>query len=207
MNESTLVIAFIAFVFLLLIVAVVLRKISVRDVLDNPLSPQLGSRPAQKGAFSTPKRERNFKGIPSRENKTSNFDKETMYKITRAISIIGIIMLMAPLPDGFKVVGFIATFLGSAISKSIAPNKKKGKASKPNTTAQKIRSLAGRPEYQEALKLLNQDYRANPRASKDELYKRAIYHLERKGIAKEEAEKNLMLLFALLNRQKGKIRL
>ena len=200
MSESTLLVVFISFIAILLILIVVLRKISVRDIFEDDNSTSFMSQifvlPKDKSTqINTPK---NIGGT----EKKSAVSKETIHKISKAISVIGAIILFTPTPESFKSYGLGLISLGWILSKATEPPKKAKNASQKNTTAQKIRLLADKPEYQAALKLLSDDYRKKPQATETEKYQRAVKYLQGKGVSPVEARENLRLLFTLLTRQK-----
>lgn len=124
MSQDTLLFAFSSFVILVLIVAVILRKISVRDVFDDD-SPSFATRPSNlQKAFPSPIKQSVSSGA-SFEKKGFALDRQTTYKIAKALSTIGIIVLFVPLPEGYKIFGLGLAFLGSMVAKATAPPKKK----------------------------------------------------------------------------------
>jgi len=201
MSESTLLIAFVAFIFFVLIIAVIVRKISVRDIFENTSSPVTMRPPSFEKAFPAPIKQSDSPRS-SLDKKNFNLDREKTHKVAKALSTIGIIILFIPLPDAYKIVGLGMAFLGSMLAKATAPKKKKTSREK-NPTAQKIRQLASKPEYQAALKLLYDDYSKSPPATEGEQYRRAVKYLQSKGVPPAEAKENLMLLLTLLTKQKN----
>ena len=202
MSESTLLVVFISFIAILLIFIVVIRKISVRDIFDDDdagsFSAQIFSLPKNKGVeVNEPKPLGNIEKKPV-------FSRESIYKISKAISIVGAIILFTPTPDSFKSYGIGMVSLGWILSKVSAPPKKAKTTPQKNSAAENIRTLAGKPEYQAALKLLYADYRKNPQASEEVQYRRAVEYLRSKGIPLVEAKQNLKNLLTLLLREKSK---
>lgn len=198
MSESTLQIAFISFAVLLLLGAVVLRKLSVRDIFDDiPSSPEAGFNASiEKSPFS-PKAATSLGEKPA-----FKLDRKGINNIGKILTAIGAIMLFAPLPESFTNIGIGIAFLGYLIMKATATQKKKTSPARQNPTAQKIRQLATKPEYQEALKLLFSDLKNRTLATEEEKYQRSILYLQNKGVPPAEAKENLQLLSTLLNRQR-----
>ena len=202
MSESTLLVVFISFIAILLILIVVLRKISVRDIFDDDdagsFSAQIFSLPKNKGAEVN-----ELKPLGSVEKKLV-FSRENIYKISKVVGIIGAIILFTPTPDSFKSYGIGIVSLGWILSKISAPSKQAKISPQKNSTSENIRTLAGKPEYQAALKLLYADYSKNPQASEEVQYRRAVEYLRSKGIPLVEAKRNLKNLLTLLIREKRK---
>ncbi len=203
MNETVLLTAFIAFAILLLILAFILRKLTVQDFFDNTSSPapsyaqrKLPSFEAQKN--NTPK------ASSTPVDRGLKFDREGINKIAKIVGVVGTVMLFAPLPSSLDGVGLGLAFIGYMVAKFTTPPKDKQKSSSQNPTAQKIRQLAGKPEYQEAMKMLYADYGNKALVTDADKYRRAISHLQSKGIPFNEAQENLRLLFTLLSRQQRK---
>lgn len=196
MSESTLLIVFISFAVLLLIGAVFLRKLSVRDIFDDiPLSPKAGFNTSlEKSPFSAKNT------ISLGEKPAFKLDRKTINNIGKILGVIGAIMLFAPLPASLNNISIGIAFLGYLIAKATAPPKKKTSSTSQNSTAQKIRQLATKPEYQEAIKLLFSDIKNNKLVTEEEKYQRSILYLQKKGIPQAEAKENLLLLTTLLNR-------
>ncbi len=198
MNESTLLIAFISFVTLLLVVSIIVRKMSVQDIFDNDST----SYTAQSLTLPMSKRiQLNSSKSPAREEKSFNLNRENIYKFGRALSIIGAIILFTPTPESIKAFGLGMASLGWILSKATAPPKKTGRSPQKNATAQKVRMLAGKPEYNKALKLLYTDINDASLVSEEEKYRRAISYLQTKKVSKSEAKDNLRLLLALLTQK------
>jgi len=198
MTESTLLIVFVSFAVLLLIGAVVMRKLSVRDVFDDiPLSPKAGiftSR--EKSPYSA-------KATSSLGDKPAfKLDRKRINTIGKIMGAVGVIMLFAPLPASLNNISLGIAFLGYLIVKATAPPKKKKNSASQNPTAQKIRHLATKPEYQEAIKILFSDLKNSSLITEKEKYQRAILYLQNKGVPPAEAKENLQLLSTLLNRQR-----
>ncbi|NQU31590.1 MAG: hypothetical protein HQ525_13065, partial [Anaerolineae bacterium] len=129
-----------------------------------------------------------------------NLDRKTINNIGKILGAVGAIMLFAPLPASFNNISIGIAFLGYLIAKATAPPKKKTSSTSQNSTAQKIRQLATKPEYQEAIKLLFSDIKNNKLVTEEEKYQRSILYLQKKGIPQAEAKENLLLLTTLLNR-------
>jgi len=198
MSESTLLVVFIAFAVLFLLGAGILRKLSVRDIFDNiPLSSEAGiSTSMDKSPYSA-------KGTKTLGEKSAfKLDRKAINNIGKILVTIGAIMLFAPLPDSFTTYGMGIAFLGYLIVKATAPPKKKKSSVSQNPTAQKIRQLASRSEYQEAAKLLMSDLKNKSLVSEEDKYRRSINYLQNKGVSAAEAKENLQLLITLLNRQR-----
>ena len=110
-------------------------------------------------------------------------------------------MFFAPLPESFNGFALGLAGIGYLLIKATASPKGKKNTQNNNPVAQKIRLLSSKPEYNEALKLLYNDHSDNPQATEEEKYNRAIRYLQSKGISRDEAKENLVLLFTLLKRK------
>ena len=201
MSESTLLIAFVSFGVLLIVVAIIVRKISVRDIFDDdssssPFARQRSAFPKNMGAEINPQ------SATAKKDNIFSFNKENINKFSKVLSVIGAIILFTPTPDSLKIFGLGMVFLGSMLGKATAPPKKKSNSPSKNSTAQKVRALAGKPEYGQALKLLSADYKDASLRTEEEKYRRALLYLQGKGISQSEAEANLKLLYTWLNRKK-----
>jgi len=204
MIESTLLIAFVSFIAILLVVAVILRKMSVRDIFDDVSSP-IATRPSPSPKLVAPQiKQKAFSGVGQEKNRNFNLDRKTFNIIGKTLGIIGMIMLFAPLPESFNNFSLGMAFLGYLLAKATAPPKKKNSSPQKNSTEQKLRLLAGKPEYDKALKLLYSDYNDASLVTEEEKYRRALRYLQTKGISQIEAKENLMLLLTLLIREKSK---
>ncbi len=199
MDETVLLTAFIAFAILFVVLAFVLRKMTVQDFFDDR-SSSLPSFSEQKLPSFAPA-EKNTPKVNSTLEKNFKFDREGINKIGKALGIIGTIMLFAPLPSSLDGVSLGIAFLGYMIAKFSSPPKGNKKKVSQNPTAQKIRQLAGKPEYQEALKILYEDHGDKTLITDQDKYRRATSYLQSKGVSFKEAQENLRLLLVLLNRQ------
>ena len=200
MSEITLLTAFIVFTILLFFVTVMVRRINVRNVSeDDSLFPSPSI--AQKKSHSR----NDYKVFPtsSLNEKNSALKRQRVYKTAKIISTLGIIALFAPLPETYKIIGLVAVFLGSMVSKAFAPPKEKKSVSKRNSVAHQADFLAENPEYREALKQFANDYNNNALTG-EEKYRSALKYLQQKGIPPEEARKNLIVLFNLWAQAKDK---
>ncbi len=198
MSDTTLLIVFISFAVILLIGAMILRSISVKDVLqeEKKTSPLVQSP----SPFQT---SQNTQSGATKEKKAFKLDRKTLNNIGKICGTVGAIMLFAPLPESFNGFALGLAAIGYLLVKATAPPKGKQNTKKENPVAQKIRLLSGKPEYKEALKFLYNDHSDNPHATEEEKYSRAIRYLQSKGISRDEAKKNLVLLFTLVNRKKN----
>ena len=206
MSESTLLVGFISFAVLLLLGVIIWRKLSVKDIFDDISSPFKGGlSPAQKNSpFSAKSTNSPFSAKSTNslgEKPAFNIDRKTINNIGKIIGAIGAIMLFAPLPPSYNNISLGIAFLGYLIAKATAPPKKKTSPASQDPREQKIRQLATRPEYQEALKILFRDLKNNTLRTEEDKYERSIVYLQKKGIPSAEAKENLQLLRSLLNRQ------
>jgi len=207
MSESTLFVVFVSFATLLLLGVIIWRKLSVKDIFDDISSPFKGGlSPAQKNSpFSAKSTNSPFSAKSTKslgEKPGFKLDRKTINIIGKIMGAVGAIMLFAPLPASYNNFSLGIAFLGYLIAKATAPPKKKTGPASQDPTAQKIRQLATRPEYQEAIKLLFSDLKNPSLATNEEKYQRSIKYLQTKGISPAEAKENLQLLTTLLNRQR-----
>jgi len=201
MSEEMLLIAFVSFIVLLLILVLVLRNLSVQDVLgkDDHTDLLIGNSPST-DLYPQPQTQRSATpSLPKNASPNFELNRENVHKLSRALSIIGAVALFLPTPDFVNFLGLAFLFLGSIVSRATKPaeQKKKRKTSQ-NQTVQKIRLLANRPEYGEALKLLYADKKENPQAADDVHYRRAVQYLERRGVSPVDARRNLALLAGVM---------
>ena len=202
MSENTLLTAFIVFTILLFFVTAMVRKMNMRDVCeDNSLFSSAKPSPFQKKPLSQNEYKVSSTSPPNEEN--SALKRQRVYKIAKVISALGIITLFVPLPETYKIIGLVAVFLGSMVSKAFAPPKEKKGAPKRNSVAHLADFLAENPEYREALKQFVNDYNNNALVG-EEKYRSALKYLQQKGIPPEEARKNLIVLFNLWAQAKDK---
>ncbi len=201
MNEDVLLIAFIAFVIVLLTAAFLLRKMTVQDIFDDKPSPVPSFSSRNLTSFDPQKT--TLRKANTTVEKSFKFDREGINKMGKIIGVIGTIMLFAPLPSSLDTLSLGLAFFGYLVAKMTTPPKSKTSTTNTqNPTAQKIRQLAGKPEYQEAMKILQTDYSNQALVTDEDKYKRALDYLQSKGIPFKEAQENLRLLFLLLNRQR-----
>jgi|APSaa5957512622_1039677.scaffolds.fasta_scaffold50441_3 hypothetical protein len=196
MSDTTLLIGFVSFTAFLLIGAMILRSMSVKDFLqeEKPNSPLMqGSSPFQTQQNTQPGK--------IQEKKSFKLDRKTLNNIGKICSTVGAIMFFAPLPESFNGFALGLAGIGYLLIKATASPKGKKNTQNNNPVAQKIRLLSSKPEYNEALKLLYNDHSDNPQATEEEKYNRAIRYLQSKGISRDEAKENLVLLFTLLKRK------
>ncbi len=197
MDPNILRIAFIAFIFLLVIVVTIVRKLSVDEVRDGffkqPSSTQNDSFP-----FPDPM-QKTFK-TASPTQKSSQSTPPDLRKIGNVLNIVGIVLLFAPFADVVKFIGVALLIISSIIKKTtVQPEKKRTTAENP--TQQKARELANQPAYKSAMRILLDDYQYYQGRTPDEIYKRAVEYLGSKGVPPAEAKKNLMLLYTVMNLQ------
>ncbi|MCP4139207.1 MAG: hypothetical protein GY755_02760 [Chloroflexi bacterium] len=198
MSDTTLLIGFISFAVFLFIGAMILRNISVEDILqEEKKHSAIGQN------LSPFKTQKNTQTGEMQERKPFRLDRETLNNIGKIFGTVGAIMIFAPLPQFFNRIGLGLAVVGYFLVKATVPPKKKNAAKKESPIAQKIRLLSGKAEYKEALKLLYNDHSNNPQATEEEKYSRAIRYLQSKGISRDEAKENLVLLFTLLKRNKN----
>ena len=199
-----LLIAFIGFVILLLPVALILRNRSVQDVLDDKGLSSLRSIDSSSPEFYQQPEPREKQKLSSGNVPASGLEmnRENINKIGKILSVIGVIALFLPVPEVVKFLGLFFLFLGSIVSKLSKPDAEKKTKKSANSTVQKIRLLAAKPEYGEALKLLYEDKSENPQAAESVHYQRAVQYLQKKGVSADEAKENLTLLAGLMGKRK-----
>ena len=198
MSDTTLLIGFISFAAFLLVGAMILRSISVKDVLqEEKKQPPIMQNSSP---FQT---QQNTQIKTMQEKKSFRLDRKTLNNIGKICGTVGAIMLFSPLPESFNGFALGLAGIGYLLVRATAPPKKKKNTKRESPVAQKVRLLSGKPEYKEALKLLYNDHRDNPQDTEEEKYSRAIRYLQSKGISRDEAKENLMLLFALLKQKKN----
>ena len=95
MNETTLLIAFIAFAFIALIAALVARKLSVRDIFDDTSISLVDSAPAIRDSFPAGSVSSSSK-LPTSKNINSASRREKTHKIAKILSVVGAIILFTP---------------------------------------------------------------------------------------------------------------
>ncbi len=198
MSDAALLIGFISFVVFLFVGAMILRSISVKDVLqeEKKTSPFVQSP----SPFQT---SQNMQNGAKQKKKAFKLDRKTLNNIGKICGAVGAIMFFAPLPESFNGFALGLAAIGYLLVKATEPPKGKKNSKKENPVAQKIRFLSAKPEYREALKLLYNDHSDNPQATEEEKYGRAIRYLQSKGISRDEAKENLVLLYTLLERKKN----
>ena len=125
MSDNTLLTAFIVFTILLVAVAVIMRKMNIRDVFDDNSSSSVRPRLLQKISPKSP----NFSS-PALGKKSSAFNREKVYKVAKTISALGIILLIIPLPEVYRFIGLALALIGSMVAKATAPPKTKKPASR-----------------------------------------------------------------------------
>ena len=201
MSETTLLIAFIAFAFVALIVAVVARNLSVRDVFDDTSVSITESSPSIRDSFPSSRKTSKAPTLSSKTKSSPSLGREKTHKIAKILSVVGAIILFTPTPESFKVFGIGLAFLGSMVAKATAPKQNKA-TPKESSTAQKIRALASKPEYQGALKILYEDYKKEALVTDEEKNKHALQYLQNKGVPLAEAKQNLMLLRSIVLQKK-----
>ena len=198
MSDTTLLIGFISFAAFLLVGAMILRSISVKDVLQE----EKKQPPIVQNSFPF-QTQQNTQIKTMQEKKSFRLDRKTLNNIGKICGAVGAIILFSPLPESFNGFALGLAGIGYLLVRATAPPKKKKNTKRESPVAQKVRLLSGKPEYKEALKLLYNDHRDNPQDTEEEKYSRAIRYLQSKGISRDEAKENLMLLFALLKQKKN----
>ncbi|MBT3313221.1 MAG: hypothetical protein HN390_01270 [Anaerolineae bacterium] len=197
MSDTTLLIGFISFAVFLLIGVMILRSISVKDVLQEEKTSLMVQ------ASSPFQTQQNTQNGAMQEKKTFKLDRKTLNNIGKVCGTVGAIMLFAPLPESYNGFALGLAAIGYLLVKATAPPKGKKNTKTENPVAQKIRLLSSKPEYKEALKLLYNDHSDNAQATEEEKYSRAIRYLQSKGVPRDEAKENLVLLYTLLKRKKN----
>ena len=121
MSESTLLIVFISFSIFLMIGAVILRKISVRDIFSEVDAPSSMRKPPP---FSEPIKQSSALGV-NQDNKAFKLNRKSINNIAKILGAIGAIILFSPLSESFGGLGMILAFLGYLVVKATAEPKKK----------------------------------------------------------------------------------
>lgn len=204
MNQEILLLAFVTFVIVLLISVLILRQMSVRDIFPNSSSPFSSSAsPAQNLSqknISPSAKKQSASGTTSIDDKTFKFDRKAVNNLGKVLGAVGAIMIFAPLPESMTNISLGIAFLGYLLVRFSAPPKTTQKLTTTNPSTQKIRQLASKPEYQEAIKLLYSDLGDDKLITIDDKYRRAVAYLESKGVATPEARENLKLLAPYIKR-------
>jgi hypothetical protein len=133
LSPNTLVTLFGIFIFLLMILVLFLRKISVDDLLTpppatrKPIIQRSGApisaqspTPSSASAFPRP--------TPAATNNTNpggGLTREKLNLIAKIVGGLGLVLLFAPLPKTFSSIGTGMAFLGYLVAKASAPPKKK----------------------------------------------------------------------------------
>lgn len=198
----TFLIIFTIFTIMMIIIAIFIRKMSVDDVFDKSKSPFFIEKSS---VFSGQIKQSKPSSLSQQGKKDFNLDRKMLNNIGKILMTIGAILIFVPLPDPFNGFGIPIAFIGYILNKATADLKKKASTNVQNARAQKVRLLSGKPEYQEALKLLYNDYSENPQATEEEKYRRALTYLQKQGISQVEARENLKLLFPLLRIKKSQV--
>lgn len=209
MLEEILLIGFILFAILILVLAVIIRNMSVWDVLGDDAStistPTVTPSAAPQDPFAS-RKEKGQKSPASSAAPSASFElnRENLSKISKILSVVGVIALFLPLPEVVKFFGFGALFIGLLLSKVTKENKKTATPQIPtakktaSTTVQKVRLLASQPQYGEALKILQIDMREKTAAPEELQYQRAVQYLVDRGVSPAEARENLTLLAGVI---------
>ena len=209
MDEQVLVIAFVAFVVLVTIIALVLRNAAVDDIFSDNKPDSMTDMPFSdkpKGLSSVMSKN----SLPSTSSTGLAGDKPAfelnrvnINKIGKIIGAIGAVMIFAPLPDALDGVSFGVAFLGYMMARFTNPPKEPKAGARQSSVADTLRKLASKPEYREAMKILSTDV-ANKKIPPTEQRQRAIRYLESKGVSPEEAMRNVALLAGYIAQQQRK---
>ena len=199
-TNLTFLMIFTIFTIIMIIIVLFMRKMSIDDIVDESKSAFLIE---QSSAFSGQIKEIKPLSLPQQGKKDFKLDRKMLNNISKILGAVGAILIFAPLPDSFSGLGILIAFIGYILNKATADPKKKVNTKVQNTRAQKVRLLSGKPEYQEALKLLYSDHNENPQATEEEKYRRALRYLQKEGVSESEARENLKLLFPLLRIKKS----
>ena len=138
---TTLQVGFGIFFILLVFFVLFLRKISVGDIMTPPPPPhsplrqrivnkttqkfasQKAAQPAPpQSAFPTMQKST---PLTTQDKPILGMDRKKVNVAGKVISAIGVVMIFAPLPDGFAVPSMIIAYVGYMIAKASAPPKEK----------------------------------------------------------------------------------
>ena len=143
LDANTLQIGFGIFFILLFLFVLFLRKSSISDIMTPPPPPRSPIR--QKLIKQTTKKFASQKAtspapsqsaFPAAQKSTLltaqdkpilGMDRKKVNTAGKVIGIIGMIMIFAPLPDGFAVPSMVVAYAGYMIAKASAPPKEKKK--------------------------------------------------------------------------------
>ena len=210
MDENLLLIAFAVFGVLVLIVALVLRKMTVDDIFsDDKASPMSASPFPDRVKDTLPAAPKNTlapAGAPRSGIDTPTFalNRQTINKIGKILSAVGTIMIIAPLSSSWDGVAFGILFVGYLLARFTNPPKEQKTGTVQSSNVDMLRKLASKPEYREAMQILAADMRNNQLQTDADRRQRAIRYLQSKGVSVEEATRNVGLMAAYIAQQQKK---
>jgi len=221
MDENLLLVAFTIFTVLVILLAIFFRTKSVDDIFsddkassisetafsDKPRS--LWSGTSQKSLSPASSMSTNNRlGTGSANPVSFRLNRENINKIGKILGAVGVVLLFIPLPDAFDGIALGAAMIGWLIAKMTDQPKAKPQQ-KVNSSGQislidTLRKLAGKPEYQEAMKMLSADIANKSLVTDADRQARAIRLLQSKGVSNEEATRNIKILASYISQQKKK---
>ncbi len=207
MDDQILLIAFVAFVVIVLVVALIFRKAMVDDVFSDE-SPSFSASDAP---FSSKVKNTilpTTKSVPMSQNTVIGSDKpsfvlnrQNLNTLGKIIGAVGAVMIFAPLPSSLEGISFGIAFIGYILVRFTAAPKTQKTGAAKSSTVDTLRRLASKPEYREAMQILSADIADKKFQSDVDRQRRAIRYLQSKGVSDAEATRNVALLAKFVSQQ------